>query len=109
MTEHLYRDDKLKIDYFPNHTDDHLVYILDGNSGEELSYILPRGILDELARTPRGGIEDKLQWSFQQLLFALKKEKITLDGFHVAICQAFMEEEKRFAKFKEENNHLIKG
>ena len=92
--EPLYQDEKLKIEYLPNSHEDHLVYIRE-SSGEEYRYVIQRGILEELARTARGGIENKLQWSNQDLLFVLKKENISVDALHIAICQAYAEEKER--------------
>jgi len=84
----LYEDEKLKIDYF-NFIEDHLLVI-----GEE-DYVIPRGVLKELATTPRGSIEQKLDNFNKNILFELNKNQIGVDGLHVAICQAHIEEERR--------------
>ena len=95
MTEKpLYQDEKLKVDYLKNSPEDHLLYIKQ-KDGEEISFVIQRGILRELARTPRGGIERKIATFHDSILFVIKEEEITIDGLHVALCQAYAEEENR--------------
>ena len=93
----LYQDEQLKIDYFERAPEEHLLYIRDlhEKKGEEMSYVIPRGILSELATTSRGGIERKIAAFNDMILFALQKERIGIDGLHVALCQAYAEEERR--------------
>lgn len=98
----LYKDDKLKIDYHPSSHEDHLLWIKDRKEG--LQYILQRGILHELATTPRGGIESKLSNFNPEILFHIKEEKIGIDGLHVAICQAYAEEEDRVRRYQLSND-----
>ena len=50
----LYEDTHIKIEYWPDSVDDHRLRIDVGD--EPCYYIIPRGILRELARTRRGGI-----------------------------------------------------
>jgi len=88
--EPLYQDERIKIDYLSTSPQDHLVFI----EGE--SYLLQRGLLKELAKTPRGGIESKIDNFNCDILFAIKKEGISVDGLHVALCQTYAEEESRF-------------
>ena len=97
--EPLYQDEKLKIDYHPTSIDDHLVY-LKRKDGEEYGYIIQRGILRELALTKRGGIERKLFNSNETLLDAIKQEGISIDSMHVALCQAYHEQERRYWESK---------
>lgn len=96
--ESLYQDEQLKIDYYKPSPEDHLIWIKD-NTGKETAYILQRGILEELARTPRGGIERKINTVNDMILFHLKKEGISVDGLHVAICQAYAAEEEQIREF----------
>jgi hypothetical protein len=54
--------------------------------------------LRELARTPRGGIEQKIINFNEPILLSIKEEGISIDGLHVALCQSYMAEERDFAK-----------
>ena len=90
----LYQDDRLRIEPHPNSFEDHLVYIKERN-GEEINYILPRGVLPELAKVPRGGIERMISNFNAPLLHLIEQEGIGIDGLHVAICQAYIEQEER--------------
>jgi len=62
-------------------------------------YPIQRGILSKLARTLRGGIEAKLQNSNPELLTVIQDTEIGIDGLHVAICQAYIENEERAIRF----------
>lgn len=93
----LYQDEKLKIDYLPNSIEDHLLYIKGNN--EERNFVIPRRVLSELARTPRGGIERKIATFNDGILYHLNKQGIGVDGLHIAICQASAEEEERIKDF----------
>lgn len=88
--EPLYQDGKLKIDYLPKCVEDHELFIKDRGS-----YALPRGVLQDLARTPRGGIGRILDTFNPSILDTLNQEGIDIDGLHIALCQAYMEGEKR--------------
>ena len=97
MTEEpLYKDEKLKIDYLDG-CHDHELFI-----GEN-SYPIQRGILAELARTPRGGIERIIQTWNSNIFYGLEQAQISVDGLHVAICQAYAEEERRIDLFIREH------
>lgn len=99
MTEKpLYKDDHIRIDYHNVSPQDHVLFILTKDR-EEITYLLQRGILRELATTPRGGIERKIENFNPELLFHINEVKIGVDGLHVAICQAYAEEEDRFTKY----------
>ena len=96
MTEKpLYQDERLEIDYLPSSPEDHLLYITQTKKGEKLCYIISRGILEELARTPREGIERIIDNFNPNILSIIKKEGIGIDGLHAALCQAHREEEYR--------------
>ena len=91
----LYQDDKLKIDFFENSIDDHVLYIKD-KSGKEFQFIIQRDILQELAKTPRGGIESKIYAFDELILVRMGQAEIGIDGLHVALCQAYAEQEYRY-------------
>ena len=95
----LYQDERLRIDYHPSSVEDHLLYIRE-RAGEEINYIIPRGILEELARTPRGEIERKITNWNDELIYRIKREEIGVDGLHVALCQAYIEQEERIQAFR---------
>ncbi len=97
----LYQDERLKIDYHPSSVEDHIVYIKE-RAGAEINYIIPHGILEELARTPRGEIERKISNWNDELIYRIKREEIGVDGLHVAICQAYIEQEERIQAFRRE-------
>ena len=91
----LYQDEKLRIDYHPNTVVDHILYIKE-EMGREANYVIPRGILEELAKTKRGGIEGKIVNFNADILHAIEVEGIGIDGLHVALCQAYEEQERRY-------------
>lgn len=90
----LYQDDKLKIDYHPTSVEDYMLWIKEG-SGDNISYIIPKGCLEDMAKATRGGIERIIHAFNDMILYAVKKEEISIDGLHVAICQAYAEEERQ--------------
>ena len=94
----LYDDGKVKIDYYSNAPEEHVLHITD-KKGESSGYLIQRGILRELAQTKRGGIESKISNFNDNILFAIKNEGISIDGLHVALCQAYSEEERRMNEF----------
>jgi len=96
MLEHppLYKDNKITIDYSPIFVGDHRLSLKE-KDGKTSYYNLQRGTLHELAITPPGGIEKKINNFNPSLLDALNKEEITIDALHIALCQAYIEEEVR--------------
>jgi hypothetical protein len=84
----LYNDDKIKIEAAAS-IEDHDMYI-----GKEY-FLIQRGILRDWALTKRGELESKLYNRNTNYIMSLKKEEITVDGLHLALCQAYHEEEKR--------------
>lgn len=99
-SEFLYEDDKLRIGYLPDSPEDHLLYVGDG---KEFEYIIQRGILGEMARTSRGGIERMINQFNYNILHAIGEVGVSVDGLHVAICQAQMEENRRIQDFTREH------
>lgn len=97
----LYEDKQIKINYFqksPEDTpsfEDHALIIKDRTG--ETQYVLQRGVLAELARTPRGDLWAKIDAINPLLPHHVKKEEIGIDGLHVALCQAHIEEERRYS------------
>ena len=92
----LYEDNQIKIDYLPTSINDHILYINYGRKSFE--FIIPRGILSDLARTKRGGIASKINTFDPSILHALGNIGLSIDGLHVALCQAYMEEEEERMK-----------
>ena len=103
----LYEDGELKVDYLPNSIEGHLLCIKE-SKGKEYDYVIPRGILKELARTKRGGIERKIDTFNSGILFAIDKENISVNSLHIVLCQAHIEEEDRrkYFQLQELNNKL---
>jgi len=89
----LYEDEQLKIDYLGTSIDDHELII-----NNEYSYVIPRGILEELATTKRGNVARKIHAFNELILYAIDKEGIGVDGLHVALCQAYIEEKERIRR-----------
>jgi len=99
----LYKDGKITIDHHPRAgIDDHELILK--KDRENSHYVLPRGILDELARTPRGGIGRKIANFNEMILHDLKLENISVDGLHVAICQAYIKKERRYQNYRDSKN-----
>lgn len=98
MPKPLYQDRQLRIGYHPSSSEDHLLHVKE-KEGQEMAYLIQRGILKELARTTRGGIERKIDNFNPEILIKIKEEGIGIDGLHVALCQAYIEEEERMRRF----------
>ena len=96
----LYQDDRIKVDYLPNSPEDHVIFIKE-KEGEWLQYMLQRSLLRETAQTPRGNLERKVSNFNPELVDRIKTEGIGIDWLHVALCQAYIEEEKRIQNFSD--------
>ena len=94
--EPLYQDEKIRVDYHPHSVEDHLLCIRNGN--EDLSFILQRGVLDELANS-REDLTRKLSQYDDMILYNLTRAGINLDDFYGALCKANAEEEDRMKEF----------
>ncbi len=90
----LYEDEQLMADYHPTSPEDHFLRI-GGEGRKKIGYLIQHGILRELARTPRGEIESKIDAFNPEILAKIKEEGIKIDGLHVALCQAHIEEMER--------------
>lgn len=96
----LYQDEKLKIDDHPTSSDDHMLYIK--AKGKWAQYVLQRGVLEQLARTPRGQIPGLGRLIHDLIWQSLEDANISVDGLHVAICQAYAEEERQAREYRKE-------
>ena len=94
----LYQDRQLRIEHHPSSSQDHILYVKE-KEGEDVEYLIQRGILRELAKTPRGGIEQKINNFNYEILAKIKEEGISIDELHVVFCQAHAEEEERVKRF----------
>ncbi|MDD5133061.1 MAG: hypothetical protein PHD81_02980 [Candidatus Nanoarchaeia archaeon] len=94
----LYEDEVLRVTLLPNCIEDHAVY--HKAPGEEFECLLPlpRGVLREFALAPSGDLEMRLNTMDPTILFHLRQKNISVDKLHVAICQAYAEEERRFVR-----------
>ncbi|MBS3094166.1 hypothetical protein J4474_00735 [Candidatus Pacearchaeota archaeon] len=94
----LYQDSRIKVDYLPNAIEDHEL-ITDDGDGPYL--ILQRGILEQCARTSRDRFPELIE-RITNFTFtpSLNESGLTLDSIHVAICQAYMEQERRYNEFR---------
>lgn len=86
----LYQDAQFRVGYLPD-SDDHFLEI--GSNDEKSRYTIPYGVLEDLAREPRGSMGVKLSYFDDRILFDLEGRGIEIDGLHVALCQAYMKED----------------
>jgi len=93
----LYEDPQLMITNFGS-TDEHLLFVNE-KIGEQINFIIPRGCLKEFAETPRGELERKLHDVNPLVIAELKQERIDVDYIHIALCQAYIENQRRYAEF----------
>jgi hypothetical protein len=94
----LYEDKQIKIEIHPTSIDDHILYIKE--EGAETPYLLPRGVLEELARRTGAEVKQKIDTLNSMLLYHMEKEGISITSLHAAICQAHKEEERRYSEAK---------
>ena len=94
----LYRDDEIRIEINPTYPDEHSLYLFKKNKNDG-GYVFPRGILEELAKSNWGGIERKIHACNELILYKLRQEEISIDHLHVAVCQAYMEEQRRYQEY----------
>jgi hypothetical protein len=102
--EPLYQDSQLRIDYHPSSHEDHILYLKEdsmnslvsgSNPEDEFSFVLERGFLQDMARLPRGELEQMIDRIHPTLRVHLARGGVGVDGLHVAICQAYHEQEER--------------
>ena len=95
----LYEDIQLKIDYNPRSSEEHIVFMRKANE-DWFPLAIQRGILEEMAETPIGGIERKIQVFNDMILYHLKNNGLSVDKFHIAVCQAQMAHNRELYKFQ---------
>jgi len=108
----LYEDGQLKITFLHSpepgendkiiSTEDHELWIKEKD--EDQRYALPRGCLNEFAQTKRDRLESKLRNMNPEIKSALEKNGLTIDSAHIAICQAYIENEERISRGIKEMN-----
>ena len=91
--EPLYINDKIKIDYHPTSVEDHVLEL--GSFG----YTLARGVLQDFARVPKDELVGRIQTYNSMILGGLGRSDVSIDGLHVALSQAYAEEERRIKAF----------
>jgi hypothetical protein len=97
----LYEDLEITISVYPRAPEAHLLVL------HNQEYILLRGVLEEFAKTQKGGLEAKLN-TLNPTLWAIIKESVGIQDLHIVLCQAYIEEQRRVMEdLKEENNRLI--
>ena len=102
----LYEDKTFRIDYLPKSPEDHVVYFKEKSTGEELNYIIQRGVLRDLAQVPTTDLPDLVDRVSPMLLFVLDKEGVPVEDFQKAVSTAYNEEEKRFEEFKTKHSSI---
>lgn len=96
----LYQDDDFRITLREDGEEHNLEIRYWDKKGWE-NYILQRGVLRELAQTKRGGIVQRLYAISRNMIpYHLNQIGLTPDAVHVALCQAYHEEEKSFWEYQ---------
>ena len=90
--ETLYLDDDLMITSGPN-GDDHLLIMGD------LTYILDRGILEDLARAPNSDFVRRLETIDDRVVVSLPQLGVSTDKLYNAVCEAYRQEQKNLCAF----------
>lgn len=86
----LYEDSQLLVDYLPNCIEDHFLLIKpDGN------YIIPRGCLEDFARTSRDRLKSKMMTLHEFMVREAREKGLSVDSLGLAIAKAYIEEERR--------------
>jgi len=94
VEEPLYEDDELKVTVFPKDSEAHELHLIKPKS----RYLLLRGTLRELARTPRRKLESKLNLINSALLYEAREQGLDAKDIGIVISQAYIEEEERFRR-----------
>lgn len=96
----LYTDEEFRVKYNTSPEDHNLLIKKDK---EFLSYYLDRGILPDLAGTPRGELEKKIQNLNPNILDHLKGGGLHIDSLHFVLSKANREDaRRRIANIREE-------
>jgi hypothetical protein len=99
----LYEDPEIRIDHHPNSHEDHLLYLL--SKGEEINYLIQRGILKTLATTPRHEVEVIMRRVNETMVEDARCRGLTVDSLGYAIAQAYIEQEKRLDDLVAQMDH----
>lgn len=91
----LYEDPDIRIEHHPRSHEDHLLYLK--RNGEELNYIIQRGILREIARTPRHEVEEIMRRINEIMVQDARQRGLSVDSLGYAIAQAYIEDERRIS------------
>lgn len=87
---------RIRIGYHRILSEDPFLYVK-RRDGKEVIFILSKGVLEELARTPRGDIKRRLHGVSPEIVLVVQKEEIKVDCLHVALCRDYFKEEERRA------------
>ncbi len=98
----LYADEDIEVGYLPDSPEDNYIAFTSDDPGRQ-EYLLQRGIVRELAETPRGdGLAQKLNNVNDLILLDARQRGLHQSDVHVAICQAYREQEERYQRFATE-------
>lgn len=89
----LYEDLDIKIDHHPSSHEDHLLYLLRG--GEEMNYLIQRGILRTFATTPRHEVGEIMNRVNSFMVEDARQRGLSIDSLGYACAQAYIEDERR--------------
>ncbi|MBU3896844.1 MAG: hypothetical protein KJ697_02840 [Nanoarchaeota archaeon] len=90
----LYEDNKIKIGYFQNSAEDHTMIIKESN----MQFILQRGVLEELSKTSRDRLIDKLSAIDPMFPHLLDERKISQDYLQIVLAQAHINEINQYVE-----------
>ena len=97
----LYEDEQLKIDYLVGPkgeriTDEHEIHVAQQNNWTHpTGYILQRHVLQDLATRPNRDLSP-LERMHSGISLDLRQNGLTLESVGLAICKAYMEEQRRY-------------
>lgn len=89
----LYEDPDIRIDHHPRSHEDHLLYLL--RHGEEMNYLIQRGILRTFATTPRHEVEETIRRVNEVMIEDARQRGLTVSDLGYACAQAYIEDERR--------------
>ena len=95
----LYQDDRIKIDYYDRSPEDHLLFIKD-QQGKEARYIIPRGILKDIALCDR---RRQTVMTFNPSMAVAIQESGIEGRIYSAIGLAYREEQRRIDEYVKEH------
>jgi len=96
MEKPLYEDEQLKITLAVSPLN-HLLWIKE--KGEyDTNYLLAKNCLKDFALTQRGKLESKLNNYNPEIWHDLTINNLTIHDVHIALCQAYIEDEERIQR-----------